>query len=164
MSSRGFPSTILEGIGFSLRTSNATNRAQRTFPPEFRGKVCGIVEKVVGGRERKIETHPRLRLVRGEVEKLSSAIIHRERGRETVPRVPRDRARAVVCQIKCKTRGNCQRERVLPREGWRQTRLGGQSAARRMFISSFQFSRLSMHFQNSICAQRCGIDTGISQN
>lgn len=128
------------------------------------------VEKLVESSKRwweegrgKLKRPSTLEIREGEVEKLSSAIIHRERGRETVPRVPRDRARAVVCQIKCKTRGNCQRERVLPREGWRQTRLGGQSAARRMFISSFQFSRLSMHFQNSICAQRCGIDTGISQ-
>lgn len=97
----------------------------------------------LGGREGKVETAPStLEIREGGMEKLSSAIIHRERGRETVSRVPRDRPRAVVCQIKRKTRGNCQRERVLPPEGWRQTRLGGQSAARSMFISSsFQFSR-----------------------
>lgn len=87
-----------------------------------RGKVGGIV-----GRG-KLKRAPRLRFeARGEVEKLSSAIIHREREerereRGGCSRSSRDRVRAsVVCQIKCKTRGNCQRERV--QKGWRQTRL-----------------------------------------
>lgn len=160
-SSRSFLQQFLkESVRLNLKTSWVARNAP------FRPSSVEKLAEWLGGREGKVETAPStLEIREGGMEKLSSAIIHRERGRETVSRVPRDRPRAVVCQIKRKTRGNCQRERVLPPEGWRQTRLGGQSAARSMFISSsFQFSRVSMHFQNSICVQRCGIDTGISQN
>lgn len=42
-----FPSTILEGIG-SPELENLLSRAQRTFPPEFRGKVGGMVGREGG--------------------------------------------------------------------------------------------------------------------